>query len=563
MRAVGDSGSIDPARAGGAGGSRRATLASPEVARSAREAESVTEEAGGGHLTPALGRRLQHLAAVACLACACAPSPHYQRDISLVPTARPHDLALGQRRYAVVVGIGEYASSTIPRLRYAQSDALQVRDFLVNRHGGGFEPANVTLLLNDQATQLNIKSALGTVLARKTVKGDDVFIYYAGHGATEPDLSRRSPDGYAKYLVPYDADPTDLYASAIPMTEIDTFFDRIESERLVFVMDACYAGAGGRGFTVGPSTRAAYLSDDFLRHLSAGRGRVILAASDVNEASIELDDLGGGIFTHYFLEGVRGAGDVDGDGAITVKEAYDYLYERVSRTAKNAGGVQNPVFMAESMRGDIVLATVAPRAVPATAPVSVKTEPRPMPGMTLVPAGSFTMGRKDGASDEGPPHRIDLPAFSIGIREVTNDEYAAFVRATGSPAPATWTGTRFTSRGGDEPVSGISWQEAMAYASWKGARLPTEPEWERAAKLAQEGRIELRGAGDGPWEWTADWYEPYPGSRIVSSTPRRSCKVLRGGRQLLRPAPSSLEDRFCADPSSRIRQAGIRLAASP
>jgi len=254
-----------------------------------------------------------------------------------------------EQKWAVVVGIGKYQDSNVSELKYTRNDAQGIYDYLIDPRGGGFPKDNVRLLIDDQATRVNILSALGTFLARNALKNDKVFIFYAGHGAPEADYTRKESDGFSKYLVPYDANANDLYATGIPMAEIRTIFERVESDQLIFVADACYSGAsGGRTFSAVKGARAIRITGDFVENLAPkGSGRVILAASDVNEVSLELPELKHGIFTYYLLEGLRGAADVNKDGKISVQEAYDYLSEKVSRHSKQAGGNQHPIWKGE------------------------------------------------------------------------------------------------------------------------------------------------------------------------------------------------------------------------
>jgi hypothetical protein len=269
------------------------------------------------------------------------------------PTLPPTHVG-GQQRWAVVVGIGKYRSPGITALKYTRNDAQAVYDYLIDPRGGGFPKQNVKLLLDDQATRVNILSALGTFLARSVSKNDMVVIFYAAHGAPETDYTRKEPDGLSKYLVPYDSDPEDLYATAIPMPEIQTIFDRIESDRLIFVADACYSGAsGGRTFTFLQGRRNR-LSGDFVDKLAQGTGRVILTAADANEVSLELDELKHGIFTFYLLEALRGKADINRDARVSIDEAYRYVYEMVSRHSKQVGGNQHPVWKGD-YRGEIFL----------------------------------------------------------------------------------------------------------------------------------------------------------------------------------------------------------------
>jgi hypothetical protein len=244
---------------------------------------------------------------------------------------------LGGERWAVVIGIDQYKDPSISSLRYATADAESVFRFLTTR--GGVKPANARLLLNQQANQRAVREVLGDFLRQKALREDEVIIYYAGHGTTEADASAEG--GIAKYLVPWDADPDKLFSSAIPMEEIDRVFGRLAARKILLVQDTCFSGgAGGRTFLAkGLTTRAATLTDKFLQELTQKEGRMILTASDVNQVSQEDPALGHGIFTHYLLEALNGAADLDGDGAITVREVHLYLQRKVH---ERSNGAQTP-----------------------------------------------------------------------------------------------------------------------------------------------------------------------------------------------------------------------------
>jgi Caspase domain len=228
------------------------------------------------------------------------------------------------RLFSVVIGISRYRS--IRPLAYADRDAAAMRDYLVQVLG--VPPENMTVLLNEQATLVNIKRVLGTDLRRRAGEKDTVIIYYAGHGAPEPDATSADGDGLEKYLVPYDADANDLYTTALPMREIETILTRLASERVVFITDTCYSGATA-GRTFATASRRAVVSEAFLSRLASARGRIVLTASRGSEVSEERDDLKHGVFTYYLLEGLRGAADSDGDGIVTVDEAYGYVARKV------------------------------------------------------------------------------------------------------------------------------------------------------------------------------------------------------------------------------------------
>lgn len=237
--------------------------------------------------------------------------------------------------WAVVVGINAYRN--VRPLSYAVEDARAFCRLLIEQNRVPEE--NVLLLLDEQATLPQLRSVMGTHLKSRAGEQDTVIIFFAGHGAAERDVSSPDGDGLEKYLLPVEADPRDLYASALPMREVSHIFRRIRAERLVFIVDACYSGAAG-GRTVSMPGFRAQISDAFLERLSSGKGRVILTASGANEVSAEKAELGHGVFSHFLLQGLKGPADVDGDGLVTVDELYDYVSTEVPRAT---GQEQHPV----------------------------------------------------------------------------------------------------------------------------------------------------------------------------------------------------------------------------
>ncbi len=109
----------------------------------------------------------------------------------------------------------------------------------------------------------------------------------------------------------------------------------------------------------------------------------------------------------------------------------------------------------------------------------------------LIPAGAFTMGDDNGRPDERPAHRVTLSAFHMAVVPVANGEYADFLAATGHEPPRFWDDPAFNHP--RQPVVGVSWFDAVAYCDWLSGvlglrfRLPTEAEWEKAARGGAEG----------------------------------------------------------------------------
>ena len=273
----------------------------------------------------------------------------YERSSPVQPTVAAAAVPKPSReQWAVVIGVGHYNNAAIPQLHYTVADAELVQQVLVGQ--GGFKKDNV-LLITDKTerkpTLRDLKWALGTFLARSAKKDDLIVIFFAGHGAPEVDPRGAESDGLAKYLVPSDADPNDLYSTALPMDEFQTIFDRIEAERVVVFVDACYSGAAGGRTFASKRTRAARVDEVFLDRLTRSKGRAILTASRGSEVSLEVPELGHGLFTHYLVQGLRGAADLDRDGIVSLQELYQYLEQQVSQKSRSIGGNQHPVMKGE------------------------------------------------------------------------------------------------------------------------------------------------------------------------------------------------------------------------
>ncbi|WP_084445651.1 caspase family protein [Desulfosarcina sp. BuS5] len=149
--------------------------------------------------------------------------------------------------WAAVIGINDYQNSGIPDLDYAVADAGAVYDYLHNNMK--VPQDHIFTLYNKQAGKQEVEKILGDILPKKARPQDTVIIYYSGHGAPYPDPSSPDGDGVSKYLLTSDTDPESMWATAVEMESIRKIFNRLSSERVVFLADTCYSGAsGGKSF---------------------------------------------------------------------------------------------------------------------------------------------------------------------------------------------------------------------------------------------------------------------------------------------------------------------------
>jgi len=116
---------------------------------------------------------------------------------------------------------------------------------------------------------------------------------------------------------------------------------------------------------------------------------------------------------------------------------------------------------------------------PTTAPTSAPIDD---PNMVYVEGGEFIFGADSDKKDESPQQTLYVDGFNIDVNPVTSAEYKVFVDATGHRAPRNWKEGQIPAGKEDHPVVWVTWEDATAYAEWAGKRLPTEAEWEKAAR---------------------------------------------------------------------------------
>jgi formylglycine-generating enzyme required for sulfatase activity len=225
--------------------------------------------------------------------------------------------------------------------------------------------------------------------------------------------------------------------------------------------------------------------------------------------------------------------------------------------------------------------------------------------MVLVPGGEFTMGSPAGDADEQPAHRVLVDSFFMDKYEVTVRQYGVFLQEAGGDRPSEWKTMNKTANQ-NRPVMGVDWADAVRYCKWAGKRLPTEAEWEKAARgtdgrlypwgndpptslhanfgktgsndhgsLAPVGTLEhgkspygIYDMAGNVWEWVSDWYDD---AYYKNSPPQNPVgpsmggfKVIRGGSWASGPRNLRSADRYWDPPSFRsLYFPGFRCAKNP
>ncbi|MBD2033829.1 caspase family protein [Leptolyngbya sp. FACHB-321] len=232
----------------------------------------------------------------------------------------------GYERWAVIVGISKYRDSSL-NLKYADRDAEEFYQLLLTPNGGNFQPDHIRKFINEEATTANITRALRSFL-KKPGREDLVLIYFVCHSA--PDIDRREN----VYLLTNDVDPSDISGTALPLHEIDLLLkESLLTEQVIILADICHSGAIAETVGRRAANDNSELVNRYLQGLSQNRIGALLTSTEANEISFEDKKWGGGhgVFTHYLLEGLRGAADQDNNGIVTIGELFEYVRENVKR----------------------------------------------------------------------------------------------------------------------------------------------------------------------------------------------------------------------------------------
>ena len=551
------------------------------------------------------------------------------------PAAVPGTLT----RWGLVIGNSAYQADIGP----LQNPVNDATDMAATLEALGFK---VNLLLN--ATRPQMEEAL-TAFSRQLRPGDIGLFYFAGHGAQIEGTN---------YLIPIGANverAATTKVDAVSAEQVLSSMTTAGSALNILILDACRNNPFLARWPVKVPPG--------LAPMQAARGSFIAYAT--SPGAVATDGTGrNGTYTKHLLRYLT-----------TPDLPVEQMFKRVRVAVEGeTGGAQTP-WELSSLQGDFSFrpATATPlsptvaKATPAPPMAAARPAAQRQPelaqtllgkdgaAMVLVPAGEFVMGSNSGdiasllrrhpkangaiLKDEVPRHRIFLDAFYIDKYEVTNAHFQQFVQATGyrtqaesegggkirtgaktwADVPdATWRAPRGqgSSIAGLEahPVVQVSWHDAKAYCTWAGKRLPTEAEWEKAAR-GTDGRLypwgnEFDGtranfcdrncpfewqdaavddgsrsttpvgsyeAGKSPygaydmagnvWEWVADWYDATYYRRSPARNPQGPTSgtqvVLRGGSWLYTVPDFRATERAGVPSERRNENIGLRCAQTP
>lgn len=448
----------------------------------------------------------------------------------------------GQRAYydkswAIVVGISKYMDN-FTRLPNARNDAKAVATILRNKYH--FD--EVHELYDEAATYEAIMAWLRDKLREHTRENDRVIFFFAGHGDT---LDIESPDKPG-YFVPYNA-KFHTYADCIDMWELQRACRIIPAKHIFIILDCCFSGIAAVSGRAMPPLPPDKINDSYLQRLTKKGAWQVLTAGDSDDMVADGGVYPGhSIFTGVLLEGLEGNADQNRDDIFTATDLAAYVKPLVTGQSQSATGKSQAPFynyFVGSGQGDFVF------IVPQSNFGNYDEEKTVAFDWVKIPAGDFLMGsdkRKDLAAldEELPQESMYLPEYRIARVPVTNAQYKQFVDATDHKPPKHWQNGQIPKDKESHPVVNVTWYDSIAFCRWAGVRLPTEAEWEKAAR-GTDGRIwpwgneppdkercnfnmnvgdttpvDAYSKGDSPygvldmagnvWEWTSSLNKAYP-----------------------------------------------------
>ncbi|UCH62784.1 MAG: caspase family protein [Fidelibacterota bacterium] len=220
---------------------------------------------------------------------------------------------------ALIIANRRYLDPDVPDVTYAHRDGEFIRQYLMRTLG--YREGNIFLYRD--ATLSNFRTALKK-LRNAARRGSDVFVYYTGHGAPDPDEK-------AGYFVPVDCDPNYVKIGGVPLEEFYAELGEIRAGSVTVVIDACFSGASAAGMLILEASPIFISVEDPTAGLKEG---VVLTSASGDQISSWHPEQQHSLYTYYFLKGLQGAADANGDRSLTVGELQAYLEEQVPYMAR-------------------------------------------------------------------------------------------------------------------------------------------------------------------------------------------------------------------------------------
>jgi len=533
--------------------------------------------------------------------------------------------------YALLIGVNQYPK--LPKdkwLQYSVNDVTSLRKLLITSYG--FRKENVKILVDAKATRAGIEQALADLADSDTIKTDDrVLIYFSGHGQTVKTLG-----GEMGFLLPYDAsvklsDMTNagpFMKTCLPMSRVWEYLQPCPAKHVLILADVCYSGllAQSRGLED--------INNASVQVLAKTPARQVMTAGGKGQTSVEKSQWGHGAFTYKLLEKLTARTALPGK----VFTAQD-LFTEVQRGVSNiTDGKQTPQLYNKDTEGEFLFvptgnitemenseplvssAVITPAVIYQTIAAGsrigdISTNPKDGAEMVWVPDGDFLMGSSDEQiakvrsgqmnfdpewyDNEKPQHRVYLNGYWIYKTEVTVAQFKKFCKENKREMPKApdwgWVDSH--------PMVMVTWQDAVDYAKWVGASLPTEAQWEKAARgtdgrtypwgdlwdssictngigglltstqsegiypagASQYGCMDIAG---NVWEWCEDWYSQDYYSKSPAENPIGPVdgenRILRGGSWFNQNTDFfRCAFRYNLLPTKLVRDTGFRCVRTP
>jgi len=225
------------------------------------------------------------------------------------------------KRYALLVGVGDYDNPSINDLPACVNDVEDLATMLQEANRGGFEVmklvSNKTPQKDDDPTGTSVLRSLKAIVNQ--AKPEDLLLFYfSGHGYYLKNTEE-------SYLLTEEADVDFLNRTALSSRDLNSILDTAKAKKIITIFDSCHAG----GVTLAKATDAESLPKSYYEAFVSSEGCWTLYSCKENEWSYLLDDRQNSVFSKYLIDGLKGEANKDGDEFISMSELYDYVHQKV------------------------------------------------------------------------------------------------------------------------------------------------------------------------------------------------------------------------------------------